>query len=187
MPLLTLGLPGNPVTAVLFAALLIQNVTPGPLLLQQRPDIFWGVIASMYVGNAMLLVLNLPLVGLWVQLLRVPFWVLGPAVAVIAVVGSYSLRNSWFDVGVLVVAGAFGYLFRKAALEPSPLVMAFILADILDTSLRQALLMGDGNPVIFVTRPLAAVILALAALVLVMQFSGLRRFVPGMTPAEERT
>ena len=187
VPLLTLGLPGNPVTAVLFAALLIQNVTPGPLLLQQRPDIFWGVIASMYVGNAMLLVLNLPLVGLWVQLLRVPFWVLGPAVAVIAVVGSYSLRNSWFDVGVLVVAGAFGYLFRKAALEPSPLVMAFILADILDTSLRQALLMGDGNPVIFVTRPLAAVILALAALVLVMQFSGLRRFVPGMTPAEERT
>jgi putative tricarboxylic transport membrane protein len=187
VPLLTLGLPGNPVTAVLFAALLIQNVTPGPLMLQQRPDIFWGVIASMYIGNVMLVVLNLPLVGLWVQLLRVPFWVLGPSVAVVTVIGSYSLRNSWFDVGVLVVSGAFGYLFRKAALEPSPLVMAFILADILDTSLRQSLLMGDGNPAIFVTRPVAAVILALAVLVVIMQFSALRRVVPGVMPAEERT
>jgi putative tricarboxylic transport membrane protein len=187
VPLLTLGLPGNPVTAVLFAALLIQNVTPGPLMLQQRPDIFWGVIASMYIGNVMLVVLNLPLVGLWVQLLRVPFWVLGPSVAVVTVIGSYSLRNSWFDVGVLVVSGAFGYLFRKAALEPSPLVMAFILADILDTSLRQSLLMGDGNPAIFVTRPVAAVILALAVLVVIMQFAALRRVVPGVMPAEERT
>jgi putative tricarboxylic transport membrane protein len=186
VPLLTLGLPGNPVTAVLFAALLIQNVQPGPLLFQQRPDIFWGVIASMYVGNAMLLVLNLPLVGLWVQLLRVPFWILGPSVAVVAVVGSYSLRHAWFDVGVLVVAGAAGYLFRKAALEPSPLVMAFILADVLDTSLRQSLLMGDGNPLIFVARPLAAVMLALTAAVLALQFSTVRRLVPAATPVEDR-
>jgi putative tricarboxylic transport membrane protein len=187
VPLLTLGLPGNAVTAVLFAALLIQNVQPGPLLFQQRPEIFWGVIASMYVGNAVLLVLNLPLVGLWIQLLRVPFWILGPSVAVVAVVGAYSLRSAWFDVGVLVVAGAFGYLFRKAALEPSPLVMAFILADILDTSLRQSVLMGDGNPLIFVTRPIAAVILVLTAAVLVTQFSGLRRLVPTAGPVEERT
>ena len=175
VPLLTLGLPGNAVTAVLFAALLIQNVQPGPLLLQQHPDIFWGVIASMYVGNAMLLVLNLPLVGLWVQLLRVPFWVLGPSVLVVAVVGAYSLRNAWFDVGVLIVSGAVGYLFRKAALEPSPLVMAFILADVLDTSLRQALLMGDGNPLIIVSRPLSGAILALTVAVLGLQFVAFRR------------
>src|SRR6185436_18888347 len=97
VPLLTLGIPGNAVTAVLFAALLIQKVQPGPLMVQQNPDIFWGVVASMYVGNVMLLVLNLPLVGLWVQLLRVPFWILGSSVVTIAVVGAYSLRNTWFD------------------------------------------------------------------------------------------
>lgn len=186
VPLLTLGLPGNAVTAVLFAALLIQNVQPGPLLLQQRPDVFWGVIASMYVGNAMLLVLNLPLVGLWVQLLRVPFWILGPSVAVVAVAGAYSLRGTWFDVGVVVVFGALGYLFRKAALEASPLVMAFILADVLDTSLRQAMLMGDGSPLIFAWRPLSATILLLAAVVVALQFSAWRRVVEAPAPAGER-
>jgi putative tricarboxylic transport membrane protein len=177
VPLLTLGIPGNAVTAVLFAALLIQKVQPGPLLVQQNPDIFWGVIASMYVGNAMLLVLNLPLVGLWVQLLRLPFWVLGPAVITIAVIGSYSLRNTWFDVGVLVVSGVFGYLFRKAGLEASPLVMAFILADVLDTSLRQSVLMGDGSPLIMVTRPISGTILAATALVLIAQ-ARFRRALP---------
>ncbi len=175
IPLLTLGLPGNAVTAVLFAALLIQNIQPGPLLFQQHADIFWGVIASMYVGNVMLLVLNLPLVGMWVQLLRVPFSVLGPSVLTISIVGAYSLRNSWFDIGVLIVSGAFGYLFRKAALEPSPLVMAFILADILDTSLRQSVLMGDGSPWILFTRPISAVILALTVGILVLQFSAFRK------------
>jgi putative tricarboxylic transport membrane protein len=173
VPLLTLGIPGNAVTAVLFAALLIQKVQPGPLMVQQNPDIFWGVIASMYVGNAMLLVLNLPLVGLWVQLLRVPFWILGSSVVTIAVVGAYSLRNTWFDVGVLVVSGVFGYVFRKASLEPSPFVMAFILADVLDTALRQSMLMG--SPLILVSRPISGVLLAATALVLAVQLISTRR------------
>jgi putative tricarboxylic transport membrane protein len=186
VPLLTLGIPGNAVTAVLFAALLIQKVQPGPLLVQQSPDIFWGVIASMYVGNVMLLVLNLPLVGLWVQLLRVPFWVLGPSVVTIAVIGSYSLRNTWFDVGVLVVSGVVGYLFRKAGLEASPLVMAFILADVLDTSLRQSMLMGEGSPLVLVTRPISGVLLAATVLVLAVQLIAFRRGVPlGVADAEK--
>src|SRR5690606_3778004 len=116
---------------------------PGPLMMTKHPDMFWGIIASMYFGNIMLLILNLPMVGLWVQLLRVPFWILAPAVLVISVLGVYSLRNSWFDVNLLVVSGLAGYLFRKASLDAGPLVMAFILANILDTSLRQSLLMGD--------------------------------------------
>jgi putative tricarboxylic transport membrane protein len=169
VPLLTLGLPGNAVTAVLFAGLLIQNVQPGPLMLAKNPDVFWGVIASMYVGNVMLLLLNLPLVGLWVQLLRVPFWILGPMILVIAVLGTYSLRANWFDVGTLIVFGGVGYLLRKASLDVGPLIMAFILANILDTALRQSLLMGEGSIAIVVSRPISATILAAAALVVASQ------------------
>lgn len=165
VPLLTLGLPGNAVTAVLFAGLLIQNVQPGPLMLVKHPDIFWGVIASMYVGNIMLLVLNLPLVGLWVQLLRVPVWILGPAVLLVAIFGTYSLRSNWADVGLLMVAGGAGYLLRKAALDAGPFAMAFILAPIMDTSLRQALLMGDGNIAIIASRPISATIIAVTSVV----------------------
>lgn len=165
IPLLTLGLPGNAVTAVLFGGLLIQNVEPGPMILVKHADIFWGVIASMYVGNIMLLILNLPLVGVWVQLLRVPFWVLGPGVLVVSIFGTYSLRNDWFDIGVLMVSGVFGYVFRKANLDCGPLVMAFILADILDTSLRQTLLMDNGNIWIMFARPVSAVLLVLAIVI----------------------
>ena len=185
VPLLTLGLPGNAVTAVLFAGLLIQNVQPGPMMLTKHPDVFWGVISSMYIGNIMLLILNLPLVGLWVQLLRVPFWILGPAVLVVAIFGTYSLRNNWFDISILMASGAIGYLFRKASLDAGPLVMAFILANILDTSLRQSLLMGDGNLAIMVTRPIAGVILGLTAIVVVsMLFSYFRKRSRPPDPAE---
>lgn len=165
VPLLTLGLPGNAVTAVLFAGLLIQNVQPGPLMLVKSPDVFWGVIASMYVGNIMLLILNLPLVGLWVQLLRVPSWILSPAILLIAIFGTYSLRSNFADVGTLMVFGAIGYVLRKARLDAGPLIMAFILANILDTSLRQSLLMGDGSMAIVFSRPISAVILAAAGIV----------------------
>ncbi|MBX3521785.1 MAG: tripartite tricarboxylate transporter permease [Xanthobacteraceae bacterium] len=167
VPLLTLGLPGNAVTAVLFAGLLIQNVQPGPLMLVKNPDIFWGVIASMYVGNVMLLILNLPLVGLWVQLLRVPVWILGPAVLLVAIFGTYSLRSNWTDVSLLMIAGGAGYILRKAALDAGPFAMAFILANIMDTSLRQALLMGDGNIAIIVSRPLSASIIGITTVVVI--------------------
>jgi putative tricarboxylic transport membrane protein len=169
VPLFTLGLPGNAVTAVLFAALLIQNIQPGPMMLTRHADVFWGVIASMYVGNIMLLVLNLPLVGLWVQLLRVPFWILGAVVLVLGIFGAYSLQNSLFDVYILVAAGAVGYLFRKAELDCAPLVMAFILANILDTSLRQALIKSDGSLSFIFTQPIALVLVSVAVLVLLTQ------------------
>jgi putative tricarboxylic transport membrane protein len=166
VPLLTLGLPGNAVTAVLFAGLLIQNVQPGPLMLVKSPDVFWGVIASMYVGNIMLLILNLPLVGLWVQLLRVPFWILSPAILLVAIFGTYSLRSNFIDVGTLMIFGAIGYVLRKASLDAGPLIMAFILANILDTSLRQSLLMGDGSMAIIFSRPISATILSLAIIIM---------------------
>lgn len=184
IPLLTLGLPSNAVTAVLFAGLLIQNVQPGPLMMTKSPEVFWGVISSMYIGNVMLLILNLPLVGLWIQLLRVPFYILGPSVIVVAILGTYSLRTSWFDVGLLMVAGAVGYLFRKARLDAGPLIMAFILANLLDTSLRQSLLMGDGNPLILVTRPISATILAVTLIAIIAQIVALARH---SRPVEART
>lgn len=185
IPLLTLGLPGNAVTAVLFAGLLIQNVQPGPLMLVKSPEVFWGVIASMYVGNIMLLVLNLPLVGLWVQLLRVPFWILSPAILLVAILGTYGLRSNFVDVGTLMAFGAIGYLFRKASLDAGPLIMAFILANILDTSLRQSLLMGDGSLGILVTRPISATILVVAIVIIGMQaYQYVRGARAGIAPGE---
>jgi putative tricarboxylic transport membrane protein len=169
VPLLTLGIPGNAVTAVLFAGLLIQNIEPGPLMLVKHADVFWGVIASMYIGNVLLLILNLPLVGLWVQFLRVPFWFLAPLIVLICAFGAYSLRSNWFDVGLLFVSGIFGYIFRAAKFEMAPFVMAFILADLLDTSLRQTILMGDHSLWILAARPISATLLAVAALVFMLQ------------------
>ncbi|MGP9812736.1 tripartite tricarboxylate transporter permease [Rhodopseudomonas sp. NSM] len=169
IPLLTLGLPGNAVTAVLFAGLLIQNVQPGPLMLVKNPDVFWGVIASMYVGNIMLLVLNLPLVGLWVQLLRVPSWLLSATILLIAIFGTYSLRSNFADVTTLMLFGGIGYLLRKASLDAGPLIMAFILANILDTALRQSMLMGDGSLLIVLQRPMSLTILLIAAVILTAQ------------------
>lgn len=169
VPLLTLGLPGNAVTAVLFAGLLIQNVQPGPLMLVKSPDVFWGVIASMYVGNIMLLFLNLPLVGLWVQLLRVPSWILSSAILLIAIFGTYSLRSNFADIGTLMAFGGVGYLLKKAEFDAGPLIMAFILANILDTSLRQALLMGDGSLTFMLGRPIALTILLVSILVIAAQ------------------
>jgi putative tricarboxylic transport membrane protein len=186
IPLLTLGLPSNGVSAVLLAALMIQNVQPGPLMLTRYPDVFWGVIASMYVGNVMLLVLNLPLVGLWVQLLRVPFWILGPAVIAIAAMGSYSLSNDFFDVGVLAASGLVGCVLRKAEFDPSPFVIAFLLSGMVDTSLRQSLLMNDGNPLILVTRPISGGLLAVALLylaALIYSRRGKLRLIPAGTSA----
>jgi putative tricarboxylic transport membrane protein len=160
VPLLTLGIPSNIVAAILLSALMMQNVQPGPLMLKEHPEMFWGVIASMYVGNVMLLLLNLPLVGLWVRLLHVPFWVLGCIVLLISVIGAYSLSNDFFNVYILLGAGIVGYVLRKAEFDAGPFVMAFILAKMVDTSLGQSLLMGEGSPAIFVTRPISAALLA---------------------------
>jgi putative tricarboxylic transport membrane protein len=167
IPLLTLGIPGNASTAMIFAALLIQGITPGPFLLKERADVFWGVVASMYIGNVMLLVLNLPLVGLWAQLLRVPYAFLAPLVGVLTLVGVYSVNNSVFDIWVMLFFGVFGYIARKLDFEPGPLLLAFVLGPIMERSLRQALLMSSGSFAIFVTHPISAALLGIGVLFVV--------------------
>ena len=161
---------------MIFAALLIQGVTPGPFMIVERPDVFWGVIASMYVGNVILLILNLPLVGLWVQLLKVPFGILGPIIAMFTTVGCYSLANDTFSIYVFIGFGIFGYILRKLKFEPGPMVMAFILAPLIENAFRQALLMSDGSMLIFVNRPISGTLMVLFAVVLIGQlYSSYRR------------
>jgi len=169
IPLLTLGIPGNAAIAMIFAALLIQGVTPGPFLISEKPDIFWGVIASMYIGNAMLLILNLPLVGVWVQLLRVPYSILAPVIVLFCCVGVYSARNSAFDIWVMGVFGVIGYFLRKLDFEAGPMILAFVLGPILENGLRQSLLMSAGSPLIFITRPISGSLIAILVLFILTQ------------------
>ncbi|MGH7388752.1 MAG: tripartite tricarboxylate transporter permease [Candidatus Rokuibacteriota bacterium] len=171
IPLLSLGIPPNVVMAVLFGGLLIHGITPGPLLIQQHPDLFWGVIASMFVGNAMLLALNLPLIGMWVRLLRVPYDVLFPLILMFCVVGVYSVNNSRMDVYVMVVFGLVGYLMQKLGYAPAPLALAYVLGPILESALRQSLSLSGGSFAIFFTRPIAAVSLAVMAALIVVQIA----------------
>ncbi len=171
IPMLTLGIPGNPAIAMIFAALLIQGVTPGPLLIKEHPNLFWAVIASMYIGNVMLLVLNLPLVGLWVQMLKVPYSILAPFIVLICSIGVYSMKNDVTDVAMMVIFGVVGYILRKLQFELGPLLLAFVLGRILERSLRQALLISRGDVSIFITRPISAVLLAIVALMILVSIS----------------
>ena len=175
IPLLTLGIPGNASTAMIFAALLIQGVTPGPFLLTEHANVFWGVVASMYIGNVTLLVLNLPLVGMWAQLLRVPYAFMAPLIMVLTLVGVYSVNNSTFDIWVMLVMGLFGYLARKLKFDLGPLLLAFVLGPIMERSLRQALLMSHGSFAIFFARPIAAVLMATAILFVLGNLVAARR------------
>jgi putative tricarboxylic transport membrane protein len=167
IPLLTLGIPPNPSLAILFGAFLIHGITPGPLLLKNNPDVFWGVLSSMYVGNIMLLVLNLPLIPIWVQVLKIPAKYLYPLILMFCLIGAYSLNNNVFDVSVMIIFGVIGYLFRKFDYEGAPLVLAFVLGPMLDLNLRQALLVSDGSFVDFFTRPISGVTLGLAMVLLI--------------------
>jgi putative tricarboxylic transport membrane protein len=174
IPLFTLGIPSNAVMALLLGALMIHGLQPGPLLITQRPDIFWGTIVSMYIGNVLLLVLNLPLIGIWVKLLKVPYRILFPLILFCCVIGSYSVSNSTFDVVVMILFGVLGYLFRKFGYEPAPLIMAFILGPMLENALRQSLLISTGSFMIFVIRPISVVSLV-ASLVVVLSSIFLRK------------
>jgi len=166
IPLLTLGIPGNASIALIFAALLIQGIRPGPLLVSEQPAVFWGLIASMYIGNVVLLVLNLPLIRLWVKLLEVPYAILAPFVVVFVLVGAYSVNNSVFDVGTTIAFGAVGYALRKLDFEPAPLVLAMILGPQLEAALRRSLIYSRGDLLVFFERPISAALLALAVLLL---------------------
>jgi len=168
VPLLSLGIPFSPATAILLGALVIHGLNPGPLLISQRPEVFWGFIASMYIGNLMLLILNLPLVGMFVSVLRLPQHVLATLVLLLCLVGAYSLNNSFLDLWVLTIFGIFGYALRKLRVDPSPLVVALVLGPMMEKTLRQALFLTRGDIVELVSRPLTAAILILPAAALVV-------------------
>ena len=167
IPLLTLGLPSNAVMSLILGAFIMHGLTPGPLLMQSHPEMFWGIIGSMYVGNVLLLILNLPLIGLWVQLLRVPYRLLFPVILLLTIVGTYSVNHSVFDVYLLIFFGALGYVLRKWEFDLAPLVLAFVLGGQLEQTFRQALMMGRGSFDAFLARPTALGILVLAALLLI--------------------
>lgn len=168
VPLLTMGIPGNVTTAILIGALMIHGIQPGPLLIKNHPDIFWGVTASMYVGNVMLLILNIPLIPLWVKILRVPYYILYLFIVILCTIGAYSENNSVFDVFTMMVFGVIGFTLRKFNFEPAPLVMAYVLGKMFENSFRQSLILSEGSFAIFFTSPVSAVMLALAALFLVL-------------------
>ncbi len=164
IPLFSLGIPSNVITALLLGALMIHGLRPGPLMITEHPEVFWGTVASMYLGNIMLLVLNLPLIGIWVKVLKIPYRTLFPLILLFCLLGSYSLGANVFDIYVMLAFGLIGYILRKMGYEAAPLVMAFVLSPLMEQSLFQALLLSDGSPTVFVTRPisLASLLIALA-------------------------
>jgi putative tricarboxylic transport membrane protein len=168
VPMLALGIPTGPVTAVLMAALMVHGVPPGPSLMSDHPDVFWGFVASMYVGNVMLLALNLPLVGIFVHLLRIPYGYLYPLIIMFCIIGVYEVSHSIVDVWIMLIMGVVGYLLKKFSFDPAPLVLGLVIAPIFEMSLRQSLIMSDGNWAIFMSRPIAGTLMVLAAIMLAM-------------------
>jgi putative tricarboxylic transport membrane protein len=167
IPLLSLGIPPNPTMALLFSSLIVHGIQPGPLLIKNHPDVFWGLIASMYMGNVLLLVLNLPLIGMWVQVLKVPYRILFPLILLFCLIGTYSVNNSPLDLLLMILFGIIGYLMKKVGYEGAPLILAFVLGPMLEQALRQSLLMSQGSFMIFLNRPISAVLLVIAFLLLI--------------------
>jgi putative tricarboxylic transport membrane protein len=171
IPLLTLGIPGNPSIAMIFAAFLIHGIRPGPMLLKEHPDIFWGIIASMYIGNIMLLVLNLPLIGLFIKLLRVPYHYLGPLILSLCFIGAYSVSSSITDLWLVIFFGIIGYLFRKLEFPVAPLILAFVLGKLFETTLRQSLIFSRGSFAIFFNRPISGFFMILLCALIAITLS----------------
>jgi TctA family transporter len=168
IPLLTLGIPGNAIMALMVGALMIQGIQPGPQVMTAQPQLFWGVIASMWLGNLMLVILNLPLVGLWVSLLRVPYRILFPAIALFCCIGTYSISNSQLDIGLMLIFALIGVFFVKVGAEPAPFILGFILGPLMEENFRRAMNLSRGDPLVFVERPISAALLVLTALLLIV-------------------
>lgn len=164
IPLLTLGIPSNVVTAMMLGAFLLHGIRPGPMLFSQRPDLFWGVITSMYIGNVMLLILNLPLIGIWTKITKIPQAYLAALIFLVCLVGAYGANNDTMDIFVMLVFGIVGYVMRKFHFEEAPLLLAFILGPMIETSLRQSMIVGKGSILIFFKRPISAVLISIAIL-----------------------
>ena len=184
IPLLSLGIPPNVVMAVLFGGLMIHGIQPGPLLIQKHPDLFWGVVMSMYVGNIMLLALNLPLIGMWVKVLKVPYTILFPLILLFCLIGVYSVNNSIIDIYLMILFGIVGYVMQKFGFEPAPLVLAYVLSPMLETAVRQSLSISGGSFIIFFSRPISLVCMLLFAGLLTFQiYSYIKKKGP-IIPAE---
>jgi TctA family transporter len=168
IPMLTLGIPSNPVMALMIGALIIQGIVPGPNVVNEQPSLFWGIIASMWIGNFMLVVLNLPLIGIWVRLLTVPYHILFPLIVGFCCIGVYSVNNNAIDVYTMAIFGLVGYVLVKLHCEPAPLLLGFIIGPMLEEYLRRAMLISRGDPTVFFTRPISATMLGLAALALIV-------------------
>ena len=168
IPLLTLGIPENAVMALMVGAMTIHNIQPGPQVMTSNPTLFWGLIASMWVGNLMLVVLNLPLIGMWIKLLKVPYRLLYPAILLFCAIGVYSINNAPFDVGQTAFFGLLGIVFLKLECEPAPLLLGFVLGPMMEENLRRAMLLSRGDPTVFFTRPLSLAMLVMAGLLLLL-------------------
>jgi putative tricarboxylic transport membrane protein len=179
IPLLSLGIPPNVVMAVLFGGLLIHGIQPGPLLIRSHPDIFWGVVMSMYIGNVMLLALNLPLIGMWVRILKVPYTILFPLILLFCLIGVYSVNNSVLDIYLMILFGVVGYFMRKFDFEPAPLALAYVLSPMLETSLRQSLNISGGSFFVFFSRPISLVCMVFVIGLLIFQiYSSIKKKKP---------
>jgi len=168
IPLLTLGIPSNAVMALMIGAMMIQGIAPGPQVMTEKPQLFWGMIASMWVGNLMLVILNLPMIGLWIKLLTVPYRILYPSILVFMSIGVYSLSNNPFDVLLMMLFGLLGYAFTKLECEPAPLLLGFILGPLMEENLRRAMLLSRGDPIVFFTKPISAGFLIASIILLVI-------------------
>jgi putative tricarboxylic transport membrane protein len=168
IPMLTLGIPSNPVMALMIGAMIIQGIVPGPSVINEHPQLFWGIIVSMWIGNFFLIVLNLPLIGLWVRMIMVPYHLLYPAILVFCAIGVFSLNNTEFDIYLLALFGLLGYVLSKLGCEPAPLILGFILGPMMEENLRQAMLISRGDATVFVREPISAVMLVLALLAMVV-------------------
>ncbi|MDO9422401.1 MAG: tripartite tricarboxylate transporter permease [Herminiimonas sp.] len=166
IPMLTLGIPSNPVMALMIGAMIIQGIQPGPAVMTEQPTLFWGLIASMWIGNFFLIVLNLPMIGLWVRMITVPYHHLYPAILMFCAIGVFSLNNSDFDIYLMALFGLFGYICAKLDAEPAPMLLGFIIGPMMEEYLRRALLLSRSDPMVFLTRPISATMLAMAALAL---------------------
>ena len=168
--MLTLGIPANPVMALMIGAMIIQGIVPGPNVATEQPALFWGIIASMWIGNLMLIVLNLPLIGLWVRLLTVPYYLLFPTIMAFCSIGVYRVDTNAYDLYAVAFFGLLGYVLVKLRCEPAPLLLGFVLGPLLEENLRRAMILSRGDPTTFVTRPISAVLLVMALAVLVVVF-----------------
>jgi len=168
IPLLTLGIPSNAVMALMIGAMMIQGIAPGPQVMTERPQLFWGMIASMWLGNLMLVVLNLPLIGMWIKLLTVPYRLLYPSILVFMAIGVFSLSNNPFDVFLMALFGLLGYICVKLECEPAPLILGFILGPLMEENLRRAMLLSRGDPLVFFQKPISASFLIVSIILLVV-------------------